>query len=79
MAYGDFKDLNRRTAADKVLRDKVLNVAKNLKYDEYQRGIALMVQNFFDKNPTLLTDKSSSSGAVQSEIMPKQELAQEKI
>ena len=43
MAYGDFKDLNRRTAADKVLRDKVLNVAKNLKYDEYQRGIALMV------------------------------------
>ena len=24
MAYGDFKDLNRRAAADKVLRDKHL-------------------------------------------------------
>ena len=33
MAYGDFKDLNRRTAADKVLRDKVFNIAKNPKYD----------------------------------------------
>ena len=33
MAYGDFKDLNRRTFADKVLRDKAFNVAKNPKYD----------------------------------------------
>ena len=28
MAYGDFKDLEKRTAADKVLRDKVFNIAK---------------------------------------------------
>ena len=28
MAYGDFKDLARRTASDKVWRDKVLNIAK---------------------------------------------------
>ena len=33
MVYGDFKDLNRRTAADKVLRDKAFNIAKNPKYD----------------------------------------------
>ena len=38
MAYGDFKDLPRRKAADKVLRDKVFNIAKNPKYDGYQRG-----------------------------------------
>ena len=31
MAYGDFKDLNRRTIADKVLRDKAFNIAKNPK------------------------------------------------
>ena len=31
MAYGDFKDLTRRTAADKGLRDKAFNIAKNLK------------------------------------------------
>ena len=37
MAYGDFKDLERRAAFDKVLRDKVLNIAKNPKYDGYQR------------------------------------------
>ena len=33
MAYGDFKDLARRTAADKVLRDKAFNIAKDPKYD----------------------------------------------
>ena len=33
MAYGDFIDLTKRTTADKVLRDKVFNIAKNPKYD----------------------------------------------
>ena len=49
MAYGDFKDLNRRTAADKVLRDKAFNIAKNPKYDGYQRGLASMVYNLLIK------------------------------
>ena len=40
MAYGDFKDLTRRTASDKILRDKAFNIAKNPKYDGYQRGLA---------------------------------------
>ena len=35
MAYGDFKDLTRRTASDKVMRDKAFNIAKKLKYDGY--------------------------------------------
>ena len=37
MINGDFKDLSRRTASDKILRDKAFNIAKNLKYDGYQR------------------------------------------
>ena len=49
MAYGDFKDLERRTASDKILRDKAFNIAKNPKYDGYQRGLASMVYKFFDK------------------------------
>ena len=51
MAYGDFKDLTRKTAADKVLRYKAFNIAKNPKYDRYQRGLASMVYKFFDKRP----------------------------
>ena len=43
MAYGDFKDLTRKTASYKVLRDKAFNIAKNPKYDGYLRGIASMV------------------------------------
>ena len=50
MAYGDFKDLARRTASDKVLRDKAFNIAKNPKYDGYQRGLASMVINFLIKS-----------------------------
>ena len=49
MAYGDFKDLKRRAAANKVLREKAFNIAKNPKYDGYQRGLASMVYKFFDK------------------------------
>ena len=36
MVYGDFKDIARRAASDKVLRDKAFNVTKNPKYDGYQ-------------------------------------------
>ena len=49
MAYGDFEDLNRRTAAEKVLRNKAFNTSKNPKYDGYQRRLSSMVYNFFDK------------------------------
>ena len=56
MAYGDFKDLARRTASDKVLRDKAFNIAKNPTYDGYQRELASMVYKFLDK-------KSTGSGA----------------
>ena len=30
MLYGDFKDLTRRTASDKILSDKAFNIAKHL-------------------------------------------------
>ena len=50
MAYGDLKYLTRRTASDKILRDKAFIVAKNPKYVGYQRGLASMVYKFFDKN-----------------------------
>ena len=50
--YRDFKDLKRRTASDKILRDKAFNIAKNPKYDGYQRELASMVYNFFHKKST---------------------------
>ena len=55
MAYGDFKDLTKRTAADKVLRKKAFKIANDQNYDGYQRGLASMVYKFFDK-------KSQGSG-----------------
>ena len=45
MVYGGFKDLPRRTDADKVFRDKAFNSAKNPKYDRNQRWRASMVYN----------------------------------
>ena len=49
MAYGDFKDLAKRTTADKVLRDRAFKIASDQKYDGYQRGLASMVYKCFDK------------------------------
>ena len=69
MACGGFKDLSRRTASDKVLRDKAFDITKNPKYDGYQRGLASGVCKSFDEKP--------SGGAVKSEIMLNQELAEE--
>ena len=40
MAYGDFKNSAKRTAADKALTDKAFKIASNQKYDEYQRRLA---------------------------------------
>ena len=57
MVYGDFKDLKRRTAADNVLRDKAFNIAKNPKYDGYQRGLASMVINFLIKRLKAVVSK----------------------
>ena len=42
MADEDFKDLNRSTFSERVLRDKAFNVAKDPKYDGYQRGLSSM-------------------------------------
>ena len=49
MTYGHFKDLERRTQSDKVLRDKAFKITSNPKYDGYQRGFASAVYKFFDK------------------------------
>ena len=57
MAYGKSKDLAKRTQSDKVLRDKAFKIASDPKYNGYQRGLASMVYNFFDK-------KSSGSDIV---------------
>ena len=53
MAYEDFINLNRRTATDKALPDKAFNIAKNRKYDGYQRGSMVC----------RLSDRKSSSRA----------------
>ena len=79
MAYRDFKDLAKRTAADKVLRDKAFNIAKGLKYDGYQRGLASMVYTFFDKKTkgggvTMLANKSAIKSIPQSEQQLPEEL-----
>ena len=61
-AYADHKDLINRTEADKVLRDKAYDIASNPEYDGYQRGLASMVYQFFDK-------KSPGNGIGSSSIL----------
>ena len=55
MAYGKSNDLAKKTQSDKVLRDKAFQIVSDPKYEGYQRGLASMFYNFFDR-------KSSGSG-----------------
>ena len=55
-AHSDSKDLTKRTVANKILKNRAFNIAKDPKYDGYQRGLASMVYTFFDS-------KVSGSGA----------------
>ena len=49
--YGlwQIKRLGKWTQSDKVLRDKAFKIARDPKYDGYERGLASMVYRFFDK------------------------------
>ena len=49
IVYVDIKDSHRRIASDNILSDKVFNIAKNLKYGGYQRGLPSLVYKPFDK------------------------------
>ena len=49
MFYGDFKDLTRRIYSDKILRNKTSDISKHPKYNESQRGLALMVYKYLIK------------------------------
>ena len=60
MVYGDFKELPRRTTSDEILLDKAFNIAKNSRYDGYQRGLASMLYSFFDKKLELVLLKMKS-------------------
>ena len=57
MAYSKSKYLVKGTQSDKILRNKAFEIASDLKYDGYQRGLASMVYKFFNK-------KSKGSGII---------------
>ena len=81
MAYGDFKDLTRRTASDKILRGKAFNISKML---------PSMIYIFFDKNgsatcawsetsttQTMRNKFTDSSISIKNENILSEELAEE--
>ena len=65
MAYNKYKDLERRTQSNKVLKDKSFTIANNPKYDGYQRRL-----------PSMVYKKSKGSG-IKNEIKENQQLANE--
>ena len=61
------KNKQKLIVTDKLLRDKAFDIAQNLKYDGYQRRLASIFYNFFNKN-------TSGSGI---KNIPNKELAEE--
>ena len=66
MAHGDFKNLPIGTAFKSLICDKAFDIAKNLKYDGYQRRLASMAHKLFDKRSS---DLNGSGGAIESKII----------
>ena len=50
MAYGDFMDIARNTASDKVSRDKAFNLLKILNMMDIKQGLLLGFTNFLIKS-----------------------------
>ena len=69
MAYGDFKELAKITASEKVLRDKAFNIAKNPKCDGYQRSLAAMGYKFFHRKSASLVDNLMQVVLIRMKIM----------
>ena len=69
MSYNKYKDLEKRTQSDKVLKDKAFKIASDPKYDGYQSMLASIVYEFFDKK--------SKGGSVKNEVKENQQLSNE--
>ena len=80
-AYSESKDLTKRTIADKILKNKAFDIAKDPKYDGYQRGLASMVYKFFDSKVASPDKKSERSGAkhVNTKLIPQNEQLAEEL
>ena len=74
-AYSDSKDLTKRNVADKILKNKAFDIAKDPKYDGYQRGLTSMVYKFFDSK-VASPDKKS---VVNIKITPQNEQLAEEL
>ena len=72
MAFGDFKYLTRRTTSDKILHDKAFNIAKNPKYNGYQRSTFAIFDIFFDTKTYTCANKFSGSGSKNENISNKE-------
>ena len=69
MAYAGFKNLTIIITSDKKLRPKAFDIAKNPKYDAYERGLASMVYKFFDRK--------TCGSDIKNDIISKEELVDE--
>ena len=61
MAYGKSKVITKRTHSDNVLKYKTFKTESDPKYDSYQRGLASMVYEFFDKKSASLNKSIGGS------------------
>ena len=63
MAYGDFRTFRRRTASDEVFSEKGDRIANN-PYDAYQRGLAPMVDMFFNNKSASVAKITAKTATV---------------
>ena len=61
-AYTKYKDVENRSKADDKLKNSAYDIASNLEYDGYQRGLASIVYKFFNSKVAPRNKTISSKG-----------------
>ena len=69
-AYSDSKYLSKKNISVKALKEKPWEIAINLKYARYQRALANVVFNFFDKK--IISGRTSKKRSNLNEVLPEE-------
>ena len=73
-AYAKYKDVENRLISDQKLRNSAYDIASNPIYDGYQRGLASMVNKFFDSKVAPLDKKTMSGKGIKNNKILAEEL-----
>ena len=73
-AYAKYKDVENRLISDQKLRNSAYDIASNLKYDGYQRGLASMVYKVAPLDKKTMSGKGNAKSTAEPSALARSSL-----